>query len=204
MKVADCLSRAPLEDSVPEISDAGMKYYIHSVINSVPISKKKMNEFKSETAKDKALCKLTEYIENGWPDKKAVDKIVFPYRSIRNELSTHDGIVLRGNRIVVPNNMRKEIKSQLHTGHMGIEKCINRAKLTVYWPNLNKEIEDLVSNCNACITYRNAQQQEMLIEHEVPGTPWDKVGIDLFSLYSREYLNGETRQDTEGQNREEK
>ena len=188
MKVSDCLSRAPLTERHPEISENDMKYFIHSIISSLPVSNRKWNELKIETARDETLCQLKSYIENGWPKIKATERRVAPYRSIRDELSIHDGVVLKGSRIIVPTNMRKSIKVQLHTGHMGIEKCLNRAKVSVYWPNINKELEDVVSNCSSCITHRNALQKESLIEHEIPDYPWVKVGIDLFSLYNNKYV----------------
>ena len=138
--------------------------------------------------KDETLSTLKYYTENGWPSKNKTDRRVAPYRSIRDEISSHEGILLKGNRIIVPTSMRKEIKVILHTGHMGIEKCINSAKISVYWPNILNELENVICNCSTCLTYRNALQREPLIEHDVPDSPWIKVGIDLFSLFHKEYV----------------
>ena len=59
---------------------------------------------------------------------------------------------------------------------------------TVYWPGIDKEIEELVVNCEMCQIYRNLQQSESEIKHEIPETPWTKVGMDLFTLKSKDYL----------------
>ena len=105
MKVSDALSRAAVKNSEPEISDFDMKFYVHAVINSIPISEKKLTKLKNETEKDEVLSTLKSYIENGWPTE--IDQRVAPYKSIRDELSSIDGMLLKGNRLIVPTSMRK-------------------------------------------------------------------------------------------------
>ena len=73
-------------------------------------------------------------IDFQWQNPSKIDKVVTPYSSFREELSSHDGLLLKGNRIIVPSTMRAEIKSLIHIGHLGIEKCNNRAKSSVFWP----------------------------------------------------------------------
>ena len=80
------------------------------------------------------------------------------------------------------------MKDIIHHGHNGIERCKNRARQSIYWPGINREIEDLVSRCSLCSTHRNKQQKEPLIEHEIPDTPWTKVASDLFTLCGHDYV----------------
>ena len=46
----------------------------------------------------------------------------------------------------------------------------------------------MVSGCLTCLTYRNCQQSESKVEHEIPDTPWDKVATDLFTIYDKDYV----------------
>ena len=55
MVVADTLSRAALPDETPEIASSELNYYVHCVLNSMPISKTKMEKLKTETLKDGKL-----------------------------------------------------------------------------------------------------------------------------------------------------
>ena len=138
--------------------------------------------------KDPTLQILKQYIEKGWPSKEDIEECAQPYSSFRIDLSSHNGVLLKGTRIIIPKSLRKEIKTSIHYGHTGIERCVNRAKMSVFWPNITKEIEDMVANCSTCLNHRNALQRETLIEHEIPQEPWMKVGVDLFSLFEKEYV----------------
>ena len=86
-----------------------------------------------------------------------------------------DGVILKGQRVIVPENMRAEMLQLIHEGHLGIEKCKRRARDILYWPNMNKDVYDTVSRSDVCQEYRYAQQQQPLQMHEWPDRPWPKV-----------------------------
>ena len=91
-----------------------------------------------------------------------------------------DGIVLKGERIVVPETMRKYVLNKLHQAHMGMEKMKMRARETVFWPGVNKHIEDIVKVCETCLHNARKQTQEMLISSEIPTHPFEIIGTGLF------------------------
>ena len=51
--------------------------------------------------------------------KKVVKSVTQPYRQVFHELSIADGIVLRGDRIVVPEKLRHRMAEIAHEGHQG-------------------------------------------------------------------------------------
>lgn len=54
---------------------------------------------------------------------------------------------------------------------------------------MSSDIEDMVRTCETCLTYRNKQHKEpMWVEEKERVTPWSKVGIDLFTLYGKDYV----------------
>ena len=111
-----------------------------------------------------------------------------PYFQFRSELSIAEGIVFKGDKIVIPSSLRKEMKERIHQGHLGIEKFKARARQVMYWPNINADISDMVSNGTICIENQCHHQREPLISHDVPTQPWYKVGMDLFSFKGQSYL----------------
>jgi hypothetical protein len=61
--------------------------------------------------RDESLKALRTVITSGWPDDKtALNASVVVYYSYRDELSVQDGIILRGERIVIPRSMRADMK----------------------------------------------------------------------------------------------
>ena len=190
MKVADTLSRAYTSagESQSEIDEAEMLHYVHSVIQTLPISDAMLQRLQSETARDTTLQKLKEYTIKGWPSKTDVDPLLTPYYQHRDDIVYNYELLLKGHRIIIPPSMRSEIKSSIHQGHQGQEKCILRARNSVFWPGINHEIIELVSQCAECLNHRNRQKREPLLPHDIPSTPWTKVACDLFTIYGKEYL----------------
>ena len=91
-----------------------------SIIKSLPVSTfKRLDDLKSETAKDENLQKLTLFIREGRDDKRTIPCAVKPYLTHQDEISEAEGIMLRGSRIIVPTSIRREMKSRIHEGHLG-------------------------------------------------------------------------------------
>ena len=182
MVVSDALSEAYLNNHSTEIDDVDLIHSIQLTFDSLPISEARLNQLQQETASDNILQQLKEVTLNGWPEKRSIPPSIKPYYSIRGEIVYNNGLLLKGLRIIIPSSLRSTMKDIIHHGHNGIERCKNRARQSIYWPGINREIEDLVSRCSLCSTHRNKQQKEPLIEHEIPDTPWTKVASDLFTL----------------------
>eukprot|EP00057_Strongylocentrotus_purpuratus_P015264 XP_011669738.1 PREDICTED: uncharacterized protein K02A2.6-like [Strongylocentrotus purpuratus] len=71
---------------------------------------------------------------------------------------------------------------------MGIESTRRLARETVFWPHINKDIEQIVKQCAACQEHQARQQKEPLLPHDVPSAPWTRLGTDLFMLNRQDYL----------------
>ena len=83
-----------------------------------------MKELQFETAKDSALQELMHYVMKGWPDHRDSQKYdVKSYFSMRDEITIVHNLLLKGDRIIVPNSMRANIRSLIHQGYLGIDSC---------------------------------------------------------------------------------
>ena len=91
---------------------------------------------------------LISVILDGWPENKNDAPLeAWEHWNIRDELCYVNGIMMKGENIVVPKSMRPEMLSVIHTGHMGDEKCKNRARELLFWPGMCHQISELVSKC---------------------------------------------------------
>ena len=86
-----------------------------------------------------------------------------PYFNYREELTVVDGLVLKGQRIVIPSKLRQSCLRRLHIAHMGINKTQRRARQSIFWPGLTKNITHLISACPVCMKYAAKNCAEPLI-----------------------------------------
>ena len=124
--------------------------------------------FREQIAADPEIQELIRIIAQGWPEKKHCPPAVRPYYDERRELIESQGLVFRGEQLVVPRSLRKDMLNQIHSSHVGIGGCIRRAREILYWPGMSAEIRDFVSRCSTCQTYRPAQAREELNPHDLP------------------------------------
>lgn len=180
--LADALSRAPVKNSASTTED-DVQAHVNMVSATLPVSDTKTKQIVEQTARDPELQRVMENMQKGWAAGSCPQ-----FYHIRGELSVVDGLLLKQNRIVIPNELRQDILQKIHEGHLGVEKCKRRARETVFWPGLNKDIDKLISRCETCQKYRNKQAKEPMTVTDVPTTPWHKVGMDLFHLKGKDYL----------------
>ena len=77
---------------------------------------------------------------------------------------------------------------QIHQGHLGTSKCQYRARQCVYWPGINKEIEQLVEACATCQRHRPQEPRQPLEPTPPPEQPWQQLGADFMTFDGSEYL----------------
>ena len=82
----------------------------------LPISNNSIDEIKAETNKDQSLRSLSETILKGWPEEKQfAPELTHPYFNVRDELTIQDGLIFKGNAIVIPKNLRADVKARIHS-----------------------------------------------------------------------------------------
>ena len=102
-----------------------------------------------------------------------------------------DGNVLEGTHIVIPHKKCPATINLIHKGHLGLNKCKLRVEDTVYWPDLNEQLEKLVLNCKLCLKYsfsKNNQKPSQSLGQEIPVHPWTKLATDIFHFESSSHL----------------
>ena len=182
--VADALSRAPTDDPVTD----------EVAINNITLTAfipERLDRIRGATLLDPVLQKLGKVIIEGWPnDRRRVPDRLLPYFSYRDELTTQDGVIFRGERIVIPSSLRKSMKEKVH---VGINSSLRRARDLIYWPQMSTDIRHYVETYGLCATYADMQPAESVVMTDTPDLPWQKVGSDLFSWSGKKGLYGNNR-----------
>ena len=84
--------------------------------------------------------------------------------------------------------MHREILEQLHAAHQGAVSTKQQAGLTVHWPGLNNNIENIVSSCSQCQDHLPSNAKEPIIFKAWPVRPFQEAAADLCHHAGRHYL----------------
>ena len=184
MHIADQLSRAFLPTN-----EGGEMFEAINMMSYLPIRQERIDKLKEATMGDEVLTTLAEVILCGWPEERnKIPPAAMAYFHSRDEFAVQDGLIFKGQRIVIPLSMRPEIKKAIHSSHLGVESCLRRAQECVYWPGMNAELRQFISTCEPCNRYQISNQKETLMNHEIPDRPWERVAVDLMELKGQDYL----------------
>ncbi|KAK7107438.1 hypothetical protein V1264_015748 [Littorina saxatilis] len=180
--IADTLSRAYLPDP-------GTDVRVFAINSLMDMPDRTREEVREATQNDPDLQTLLHVIRNGWPERKEdVPEPIRLYFDIRDTLGEQHGILLKGERVLIPRAMRGEMKRRLHAAHLGYDSMLRRARELLYWPAMAKDIKDVADHCEPCQQMKPENQKETLTQHSDGNAPWMKIGIDLFDLDGRQYL----------------
>ena len=171
---ADALSRLPKLATHKEVSE--MENEVHMVrMDRAPVNAKEMA---TETRKDPLLSKVHDYILEGWPEEFEARDLWKPLSSRKDELSVDKGVVLWGNRVIVPKVLQGQVLEELHVAHTGCSKMKLLARGFVWWPGMDGEIENVVKSCSQCLANRSKPETAPVHPWEVPSSVWERIHID--------------------------
>ena len=162
---------------------------VHTLIGKLPVSIEKMDAFRESTANDETMQQLRLTIRRGWPKKmSSLPRELQEYWNVRDELHEADGLVLRGDRLVVPSDLRQDMLKLIHESHQGMDKCKARARTVLYWPGMASDIETITGQCHVYLRFRANNQKEPLIQRDVPELPWQRAAVDIMTFKGNDYL----------------
>ena len=176
-----------MKDKVED--DPEMEAVVHSISRHLAVSTKKRMKIQEATKRDRVLQRVLRYHEEGWPEEKhEVPDYLLQYGKLKTDLSVDDNLLFLHDRVVIPFELRDELLQQIHEGHQGVEKCKLRARSTVYWPGINKDIEETVARCPVCQKFQHQNKKETLIPHEIPDRAWKKIAADILTFANTDFL----------------
>ncbi|PIO72744.1 integrase core domain protein [Teladorsagia circumcincta] len=130
-----------------------------------------------ETLKDPQLKEVFQCVKTGkWPKKPKNQLLRF--NSMRNNLTTHRGCLLFGDRIVIPDKLQAAVLADLHDGHPGMSRMKMLARDYCYWPHIDKDIEDKVKSCNQCQENAKNPTKTSLCSWPDEEGPWIRIHAD--------------------------
>ena len=191
--VADALSRVtPMdpEDNIKLPIIAVNLITAHILLSAHPQDtfSRKLDQLRKSTAQHNQLTRLSSYINMGFPcEKKNLPTDLQEFWNFRDTLSIKNGLLTCGSRIIVPHEMRAEMLQYIHEGHQGKERCLLRARNTVFWPKITYDIQEWIERCIIC--QEHGKSQSIIgTTQELPPFPWHTLATDIFYWKRMDFL----------------
>ena len=138
--LADALSRVtptPMEEDEIQLPIVA----VNRITSNIPVSSTEIELIHEEASKDPTLTLLRHYIHMGWPiDHRMLPQELHTFWNYREDLSMENGLITKGARLLIPSTLRRKVLELIHDGHLGIEKCMLKARDSVFWPGISNDI----------------------------------------------------------------
>ena len=132
---ADALSRNPVDIPTPEKEfselpalSCSTRICLQSQETQSPPVNLRFKVLRDAAAVDEDYQQLVDFVRSGFPPSmRDVPASLRAYWNGREHLSLDSGIVMKGDRIVVPESLRETVLADLYAAHQGLARTKSRA-----------------------------------------------------------------------------
>ena len=122
------------------------------------------------TKKDKLLSHIVEDVRRG---KLRPEHEKSKFASTFSELSCMQGLLLRGDRVVITQALRADVHALAHEGHPGTVEMLQQLLGAVWWPGMTTDVTEYVKTCNVgCASVVHRTVTPPMTIRETPERPW--------------------------------
>ena len=171
---ADALSRLPLPVEPAQTETPPELVLLAEHLADSPVT---ADDIRVWTGRDPKLSRVMQHIQQGWPTNG--DSDLGSYSAKRTELSTYEGCILWGTRVIIPEPGREAVIQELHEGHPGMTRMKALARMYVWWPGIDAEIEKSVQLCEKCQEMQSSPPLAPLNPWKWPTRPWARLHLDF-------------------------
>lgn len=169
--LADSFSRLSIDDS-KVVGEADVVSWLAKEMMPMAIT---VAEVERESLQDEDLSKVREALSSGvWDDVS----IQYRARTIKDDLIGYGGLILRGDRIVIPRSLQEKIVQLGHLGHQGSTGIKAHIRTKVWFPEMDKMVEKVVNNCKPCKMTSLPDKPNPIIRR-IPTKPWQDLAMDF-------------------------
>ena len=154
---------------------------LHTVSNMIT-----WDAVKDHTAEDPTMQELTNAIHKGFDSVK--NPSIKAYHRYAASMYTLDGVIMLGQKIVIPASLRPQILAALHSAHQGVGVMCQRASDTVFWPGITVDITRTKEECIHCHRIAKSNPSEPPEDITLPCYPFQMICADYFQFENKIYL----------------
>ena len=123
------------------------------------------------------LSRVLRYTKTGW--QLAKEDVLKPCQQRSHEITVEGDCLLWGTRVIIPSKYQGQILNELHQDYQECSRMKSLARYYVWWPGMDKDIENIAKACSSCQSHRNAPPPAFLHPWTWPTKPWQRIHIDF-------------------------
>ncbi|KAF6024733.1 hypothetical protein EB796_016957 [Bugula neritina] len=132
------------------------------------------NEIKNAAAKCLEMGQVRKSLINGlWSN------CLPAYKAVMTKLAEVGGVVMRGNRIVMPVSLKSVAVELAHEGHQGTSKTKQLSRTKLWWPGMDQDVERFCKGCYECQLVSALSRPPPMSSTKMPDKPWEHIACDL-------------------------
>ncbi|KAL1396623.1 hypothetical protein pipiens_020165, partial [Culex pipiens pipiens] len=139
-----------------------------------------------ETQRDALLSTLFQLVQSGWDESNVPADLKF-YFANQSCLSLFNDCVLYSEKVIVPKSCQKRVLELMHGCHLGVIRMKQEARRYVYWPGLDKDIEEFVQRCEVC-SKTGRMPKKVYSKWPEASKPFERVHLDFFHFGGKTFL----------------
>ncbi|XP_055543061.1 uncharacterized protein K02A2.6-like [Wyeomyia smithii] len=112
-------------------------------------------------------------------ESESEDDMPLLFIVIVTELCQLDDVLLRIDRIVVPESLRQPVLQIVHEGHPGVRIRKSHLRTNVWWPKMDQHVETYVKACRGCALVATPNLSEPTVRKSLPSAPWEQIAVDF-------------------------
>ena len=124
---------------------------------------------------DKLMKMLREDIIKGRLRKELEDK---GFKECFQELSVQEGVLMRGDKVVIPDTLRVDTLDAAHLGHPGRESMTRQLRTSCWWPKMGPDVREYERSCVPCLASVDRNTTPPMQIRETPDRAWQHCSAD--------------------------
>ena len=91
--------------------------------------------------------------------------VVRSYKEVWDDLSLEQGLLVRGQQIILPKSYRKTFLERIHESHRSEEDTLKNIRKDFWYPTLDHEVKMMIRSCRRCRAKRSSHREMPLKVH---------------------------------------
>ena len=149
----------------------------------------RIEEIRKHATGDEEYQQIRKFIVEGFlKHRSELPELCRHYWQVRQYLSIDDDLIVCGCRLLIPAAMGRKVLQTLHESHQGNVSTKEQARLVVYWPGIDSDIDNVILTCKRCQDALPSNCREPIIAKPKPEQPFQELAGNFCCYGGRNYL----------------